>query len=375
MQRKHFYDFGPYRVDTVKRLLLKEGEPVALTPKAFDTLLVLVESSGQVLPKEEMMKQVWPDRFVEEGNLTVNISLLRKVLGETPNQHDYIVTVPGSGYRFVAHVREILADGAELTIEEHTSARVTIEQEEVKEEKEILNRETLWPDNLYTFLAAVRGLKLHWKVLTSLFLLLGLIAFVITWKYSFRTRAQYGSVLLSSLKTVQLSNWASEPGEFASDGKFSPDGNMAAFSSKKDGYSSIWIRQIVGGEPIQVTKNEWNNWSPIWSSDGQRIAFLSSTGNDTSISSIPAFGNTPTLLLTLEACKPTLIRWSKDDATIYYELNSNIFALDVATKQTTQKTHFTPNGTYPEISAYMQEKTRSPTLIIKRVKSIFGWPQ
>ncbi|HVG17904.1 MAG TPA: transcriptional regulator, partial [Blastocatellia bacterium] len=127
-QSKHFYDFGPYRLDTVKRLLLKEGEPVSLTPKALDTLLALVQDSGQVIGKEELIKRVWPDSFVEEGNLTVNISMLRKALGETPNQHRYIVTVPGRGYRFVASVREIRDESPSLIVEEHTLARVVIEE-------------------------------------------------------------------------------------------------------------------------------------------------------------------------------------------------------------------------------------------------------
>ena len=77
---KHFYEFGPYRLDIDKRLLLREGEPIALTPKALDTLFVLVENAGSMLEKEELMKKVWPNSFVEEGNLTVNISLIRKSL-------------------------------------------------------------------------------------------------------------------------------------------------------------------------------------------------------------------------------------------------------------------------------------------------------
>jgi DNA-binding winged helix-turn-helix (wHTH) protein/TolB-like protein/Flp pilus assembly protein TadD len=104
-----FYDFGPYRVDALKRLLLREGEPVPLTSKVFDTLFMLVSRSGEVLEKNELMTSLWPDRFVEENNLTQNISVLRKALGENRSEHRYIVTIPGRGYSFVAPVREVCA--------------------------------------------------------------------------------------------------------------------------------------------------------------------------------------------------------------------------------------------------------------------------
>ncbi|HJT65451.1 MAG TPA: tetratricopeptide repeat protein [Pyrinomonadaceae bacterium] len=88
------------------RVLLREGELVPLTPKVFDILLVLVQSSGQVVAKDDLMKRVWPNTFVEEGNLTQNISLLRKALGETPGGAQFIETVPRRGYRFVAETSE-----------------------------------------------------------------------------------------------------------------------------------------------------------------------------------------------------------------------------------------------------------------------------
>lgn len=103
---QHFYEFGRFRIRTGDRVLLRDQEIVPLTPKVFDILLALVESSGQVISKDGLMKKVWPDSFVEEGNLTQNISLLRKALGEGQNGHHYIETVARRGYRFVAPVRE-----------------------------------------------------------------------------------------------------------------------------------------------------------------------------------------------------------------------------------------------------------------------------
>ena len=99
-ETKHFYEFSSFRLDAARRVLLMEGKHLALAPKVFDTLLVLVQRRGQVVEKDELMKLLWPDSFVEEANLTQNVSLLRKLLGESPNDHRYIVTVPGRGYRF-----------------------------------------------------------------------------------------------------------------------------------------------------------------------------------------------------------------------------------------------------------------------------------
>jgi TolB-like protein/DNA-binding winged helix-turn-helix (wHTH) protein/Flp pilus assembly protein TadD len=112
----HFYEFGPFRLDTAERLLLRDGEEVLLTPKVFDLLLVLVENSGHILEKDELMKAIWPDAVVEETNLTRNISTLRKALGESPDTHQYIETIPWRGYRFVATVRDVANNNTETAI-------------------------------------------------------------------------------------------------------------------------------------------------------------------------------------------------------------------------------------------------------------------
>lgn len=105
------FGFGAFRLDATHRLLTRaDGEAVPLTPKAFELLLILVESQGRLLTKAELMNRIWPDRFVEEGNLTQTVSVLRKALGEQPHEHHYIVTEPGQGYRFVAEVGESQED-------------------------------------------------------------------------------------------------------------------------------------------------------------------------------------------------------------------------------------------------------------------------
>src|SRR5580700_4128654 len=104
LETQRFYSFEKFRVDAGKRLFFCGERRAPVSPKVFDTLLVLVENSGRVVEKDELMKLVWPDTVVEENNLNQTISALRKVLGEDPTQHRYIVTVPGRGYRFVGPV-------------------------------------------------------------------------------------------------------------------------------------------------------------------------------------------------------------------------------------------------------------------------------
>src|SRR5262249_5166764 len=130
----YFYEFGPFRLDPCRRLLLRDAEPLPLRPKAFDTLLVLVQNSGRVLDKDELMQAVWGGTIVEEGGLARNISVLRKTLGESPDEHRYIVTAPGRGYCFVATVRKVeIEDHDEanmLAIESHPLTSLVITGED-----------------------------------------------------------------------------------------------------------------------------------------------------------------------------------------------------------------------------------------------------
>lgn len=105
------YEFGPFRLDPAKHALLRGEEPVSLTPKAFETLLLLVENRDRVLLKDELMNRLWPESFVEEANLSQTIFMLRKTLGETAQDQRYIVTIRGTGYRFAEPVREAKQDG------------------------------------------------------------------------------------------------------------------------------------------------------------------------------------------------------------------------------------------------------------------------
>jgi TolB-like protein/DNA-binding winged helix-turn-helix (wHTH) protein len=156
------YEFGEFRIDTLRMLLLRcDGEIIPLPPKSFDVLRIMIGSDGRVLTKDELLNEAWPGTIVEEGNLTQAISVLRKALGETRNDHRYIVTVPGSGYRFVATVREVLksSDTATASNEMSSAPRPVSTTDSFST--------TTIPQNKGT----VANRKLRWGVLAAVLLL------------------------------------------------------------------------------------------------------------------------------------------------------------------------------------------------------------
>src|SRR5271169_148436 len=129
-QARHLLEFGPFRMDLEERVLTRDQETIILSPKAFETLLVLVQHSERVVLKDDMMKTLWPDTFVEESNLSQHIFLLRKALGDRAQDPEYIVTVPGRGYRFAQKVTELTEPDADLIVHSRSVQRVTVEETE-----------------------------------------------------------------------------------------------------------------------------------------------------------------------------------------------------------------------------------------------------
>jgi DNA-binding winged helix-turn-helix (wHTH) protein/tetratricopeptide (TPR) repeat protein len=138
-EAQRFYEFGPYQVDPEERLLLKDQQPIPLPPKVFETLLILVQHSERVVLKDDLMKTLWPDTFVEEANLSQNVFVLRKALGESAQSPHYIITVPGRGYRFAEKVRASSLEEGDLVVLSQSTQKVVI-----KEEKTELRPHFLW---------------------------------------------------------------------------------------------------------------------------------------------------------------------------------------------------------------------------------------
>jgi eukaryotic-like serine/threonine-protein kinase len=176
------YEFGPFRVDAARETLLRAGEPVPLTPKTFQILLVLVRHGKEIVTKDDLMKTVWPDTFVEEANLSRNIFMLRKALGETAQDRQYIITVPGRGYRLTENVH--LVPQQEFAIVAASHSRVQVHVKETRP----------WT----------------WIVAAVVFLL---VLSAGTWRWTLHRR-----VLLSEKDSVVLADFANTTGDTVFDG-------------------------------------------------------------------------------------------------------------------------------------------------------------
>ena len=280
----HVYEFGPFQLDATRRVLLKEGEPLKLFPKEFDTLLALVERSGELLEKDDLMRQVWQDTIVEESNLTTNISHLRKVLGESRDRHDYIVTVPGRGYRFVAGVRQALD---EVIVRERT--RVTVEEEEGESEEGATRAES-GGARLSALHAAARGYRLGRKdlLLAAAAVVVAAAAFG-----SYRLIKQGSSkngaaVSFSGIKLTRLTNSGR-----ATLAAMSPDGRYIVHVSKDTEGESLWLKQVATESNVQIAPpTAIAYWGLTFSPDGEYIYCVTAESNkgDTTLSLIPVLG-------------------------------------------------------------------------------------
>jgi eukaryotic-like serine/threonine-protein kinase len=135
---EELYEFGPFRMDAGRETLLKAGVPVPLTPKTFQILLVLVRHGREVVTKDDLLKTVWPDTFVEEANLSRNIFMLRKALGETAQDSRYVVTVPGRGYRLAEHVHSVPGQDFAMTAASHSRVEIEVEESQPRRRKVVI---------------------------------------------------------------------------------------------------------------------------------------------------------------------------------------------------------------------------------------------
>ena len=142
---KQVYEFGPFRLDPIKCLFSRNGELIPLPPKVFGTLLVLVQRSGQIVSKDEFMREVWSGAFVEEANLSQNIFLLRKILGRSPTGHQYIETIPKRGYRFISMVKEVRENVLTVGGDQGTRAYVLPGLEAVADHEQAANSIAILP--------------------------------------------------------------------------------------------------------------------------------------------------------------------------------------------------------------------------------------
>jgi Tol biopolymer transport system component/DNA-binding winged helix-turn-helix (wHTH) protein len=230
-QIRDFYEFGAFRVDVAERVLTKGQAVVPLTPKAFDTLVVLIRNSGHVVDKEELLKTVWPETFVEEGVLAVNVAAIRKALSDGEGGPSCIETVPRRGYRFVGEVRR-----AERATEACTANA---------------------PDQRKGSRTRRAGL------VVGLLLLLAGLGWYLSRSRSTSIAEPSPPIPLTSYPGIELSP------------TFSPDGSQVAFSwngEHQDNFD-IYVKVIGGADAVRLTRDPARDMSPAWSPDGRHIAF------------------------------------------------------------------------------------------------------
>jgi Tol biopolymer transport system component/DNA-binding winged helix-turn-helix (wHTH) protein len=254
-QLKHFYEFSRFRIDPQERVLLRDGNVVPLTPKVFDTLLLLVEHQRQVVSKDELMKFVWPDSFVEEGNLTQNISMLRKLLGETAEHPQYIETVPRRGYRFVAPVQEVTNGNLDPVIPDSPESESKVEK----------NDRAGWSaePQLGRLGRNKRGASL---VLGLLLTIIAGIAFgLYKWIGLNRPKASPATMTVTRLTYTGKAAHAA----------ISPDGKYLVEAIVESGKQSLWLRQVATSSEIQIVPPaEVFYIGIIFSPDGNFIYFV-----------------------------------------------------------------------------------------------------
>lgn len=269
-----FYEFGPFILDVVRCVLLRDEQPIQLNLKAFEILLLLIKNRGQVIEKDEIFRQVWHDTVVEENNLARNVSALRKALDEHPGEHQYIMTVPGHGYRFVSEVREL----EDLSQSLQNQAKVDLIQSNngnLDDGSNAIQAEDF---------SAQNAEKIPRKFIFWGAVLLGLLS-VVTVIYFLSRHSAKTSEQTQPRKLWQLTfdnGLESEP-------TWSPDGRFLAYSSNRNGNFDIWVQPAGEGNAVRVTTNEAHDWQPDWAMEGNRLAFRSERDGG-GIFVVPALG-------------------------------------------------------------------------------------
>jgi TolB-like protein/DNA-binding winged helix-turn-helix (wHTH) protein/Tfp pilus assembly protein PilF len=194
LKERHLYEFGPFRLEPAEHLLLRNGQAIPLAPKVFDTLLVLVQNNGHLVDKDELLRRVWPDTFVEEGNLTKNIFALRKILEGGRKGEKFIETIPKLGYRFVAPVKE-LREPALVGLKEDLASRVVTSSVEAARDQGASRRSRLG----------------SWRAAVLAGLSLALILAVLVYMFLFRGLRDKYQLQIDSLAVLPLANLSGDP--------------------------------------------------------------------------------------------------------------------------------------------------------------------
>lgn len=292
------FAFDGFRIDAGRRLLFKQGEVVPLMAKSFDLLLALVENDGQLVTKNELLERVWEDQFVSENNLSVHIAALRKALGETKEEHRYIVTVSGKGYRFVGDLNE--SNGHELVVERHRFQRIVVENADgissLTEhglhhgDQDPPSRSLGTPASEFATPSLGHTAR-RYVVFGAIVIAVLLAAGGGYWLIGRWSAPRPVLVPFAQLRIRQLTT-NGKVGNAA----LSPDGKMFAYTIDDLGQKSLWLGFVDGGHHLQLREPaEATIRSLTFSSDSRELFFLlrDEKNPQTSLFRMPATGGVP----------------------------------------------------------------------------------
>jgi len=300
------YEFGPFRLEPAERKLSRNDEVVVLTPKAFDTLVLLVRNSGHLLEKDELIRALWPDSFVEEGNLSNNIFVLRKALGEDPQ---YIETVPKRGYRFVGAVRQLPNLGLrhqekpELGLASPTSQGSASDATLPAPSPSVLRT----PPTVASFVL-LRKL-VAWLSAAAVCIAVGTLAYL-KWRQPNPVQS------LAAVPLTVLPGWADYPA-------ISPDGSRVVFEWTGEQHFTafdLYVKTIGNENLLRLTNDPSVHLAPTWSPDGTQIAFQRVAKDSGGIYVVPALGGAVRKLRSTNASfdRSMHVSWSPDGRTIAF---------------------------------------------------------
>lgn len=284
---KRFYKFAEFTLDRSNKVLERHGAPISLTPKVFDTLLYLLGNHGRLIEKNELMQKIWQDRFVEESNLTFNIKMLRKALGDNAANPRFIETVPRRGYRFIAEVVEI-NEKTEAELEPQTKAF------------------SFSPKNSFA--------------LGLIFItLIGSIIFG-TWVFQKTYSAANAAILASDYKLTRLS----ETGKVFQSA-ISPNGKIIAYTNRVGNKESVWLRQLETGTNTELLEPIDEFYYGLkFSADGDTLFFTRKKLNERlNLYSVSILGGVPQKIVENTEGKIAVSNDGKKIAFVRYELGVN----------------------------------------------------
>jgi DNA-binding winged helix-turn-helix (wHTH) protein/Tol biopolymer transport system component len=303
---KHFFRFGEFTVDTDQKVLLRAGRPVPLTPKIFDTLLVLVQSSGRIVNKEELMNRLWPDSFVEETNLTSNIRQLRKSLGDNARKPTYIETVARRGYRFIADVEDSMIDtgtiGGQIA-ERFGTSRAQSNEGDTKAEMEIPAQEQSSADkSAEAALPSISEAASTGPAKTRMLFAVALAAALAGAGFAF-----WGLLAASNKKVgktgTNANSHARSPAtveQLTRTGQsdhvaISGDGRYFAYTQGPIGNQGIWLRQLSTGTNVEIVPATGPIYGLEFANSGEHLYFV--RGNPTKLYRVSLSGGAPTMVI------------------------------------------------------------------------------